>query len=59
MTCDDCGARCHGSRCARCAQIASAEAQLADTETYPCPECRRASSGPETVCYRCRGGGDE
>jgi hypothetical protein len=56
MTCDDCGAACQGDRCRRCRRDARAEAAVADTETYPCPRCGEASSGPNTVCYRCRGG---
>jgi hypothetical protein len=59
MTCAECGAPCQGARCADCEQIARAEAAVADTETYPCPTCGRPSSGPETECYRCRGGSDE
>jgi len=56
--CKVCGARCQGDRCADCRRDASAESQMFDFENYECPNCGKDTSGPDTVCYRCRGGGD-
>lgn len=59
MSCEVCGSRCHGRRCATCEKMASAEDQLVDTETFDCPECGGRTSGRGVVCASCRGDGDD
>lgn len=55
MTCERCGARCHGDRCEACETHDRVAAMAVDFETFDCPTCEGATSGPGVECYRCRG----
>jgi len=54
--CKDCGAQCHGQRCAACEQTRANERNdLGVGDDYECPECGGTTSGPDVVCFQCRG----
>jgi len=57
MSCERCGAPCHGPRCASCKEVDSNEARD-DGQTavwYDCRECGKSAAEPNGLCFRCRG----
>lgn len=60
MTCDDCGARCHGDLCADCRlDRTAASIDVDDGTDHECPDCGEETSGEDVVCYRCRDSHEE